>query len=592
MRGPPTPQTTRTPLAVTAWALMANTVTTSALGVVFWAVASRIYSTRELGENAGLVSAMILLSTVSQLNLGMGIPRLLPQVQDRRWRPVLGAYAVTAALGIVVTAAFVVLVPRFSGGFSFLADEPALGLALAGAVVLWNIFALQDAVLTSARWATAIPFENGLFGLLKIALMIGLAGSFRSHGVFFAWLIGMAVLLVPMNCLVFWKVLPSRQGRQSGQPQTVLPLGERGRVTRYLLTDYAAALLSQGSTALLPLLVIGALGRADNAYFYVAFLITAAVAALAQALSTSLVVEGAHDESDLPSLARRSIVRYLKVVVPAVVFLMVTAPLLLWPFGAAYVDNGTTLLRLLLAGTLPQAVVTMYLGVERVRAQVRRVLVVEAVTVVLVIAGALLGMRWQGLTGLGLTWLVAQLSVAAVIVPRLWRVVSGARTDGAAKDEKEHDMTANGHRPARPAVAPPAPPVPSPAFPSGRDLADVGAAAVTVALLVVAGLGVTGWARIALALAFVSFVPGWAVLGHVRMAENASRVALAVALSLSLGTVAALSSLWLQVWHPRALLDVTAALCLMALAWHLARPRQTPIPALVESRAPATRTPR
>jgi len=350
----------------------------------------------------------------------MGIPRLLPQVQHRRWRPVLGAYAATALVGSVLTAGFVALVPRFVGGFAFLAHDAALGAALVVGVVLWNIFALQDAVLTSARWAAAIPVENGVFGLLKIALMVGLAGGLVDQGVFFAWLLAMALLLVPVNALIFARVLPSTGGRAG---PTVVPLGERAVVTRYLATDYLAALLSQGSTALLPLLVIGVLGRTANAYFYVAFLIVAAVGALAQSLSTSLVVEGAYGERDLVPLARRSARQYVTFIAPAVAVLTLAAPLALRPFGSAYVANGTTLLRLLLAGTVPQAVVTLYLGVERVRARVRRVLVAEALTLGLVSTGAVVGMRWHGLAGLGLSWLAAQLCVAALVAPRLWRVI-------------------------------------------------------------------------------------------------------------------------------------------------------------------------
>jgi len=561
---PPAGRKRHEPLAVTAWALMANTVTTSALGVVFWGIASRLYSPEQLGEDAALVSAMILLSAVSQLNLSMGIPRLLPQVQDRRWRPVLGAYALTAVVGSVVTGGFLVLAPRLSEGFAFLSHDSALGAALVGAVVLWNIFALQDAVLTSARWAPAVPVENGLFGLLKIVVMVWLANSFISHGVFFAWLLAMAVLLLPVNGLIFGRVLPSKRGRREQGSATALPLGERRRIARYLATDYVAALLSQGSTALLPLLVIAVLGRADNAYFYVAFLIAAAAGALAHSLSTSIVTEGGHDESDLKSLARRSVGRYFTFVVPLVVVGIVAAPLLLRPFGPAYVAHGTTLLRLLLAGTLPQALVTLYLGVERVRARVKRVLAIEAATIVLVIVGALVGMRWNGLPGLGLAWLFAQVSVATVAAPRLWFAIRGTSSN------RTKELTRDGDPPN---VIPGEPaPVPSAPFPSAADLVDLAAALVTAMLLVVTGLGLTGGVRLALALAFVTFVPGWAVLDHLRVVEGTSRVALAVALSLTLATAAALSSLWLHLWHPRGLLDATAAMCLLALVWHLARP--------------------
>lgn len=426
------------PLAITAWALMANTVTTSALGVVFWAVASRRYSPQALGQDAALISAMILLSSVSQLNLSMGITRLLPQVQVRRWRPVMGSYALTAVTGVILTAAFLVLAPQLSDGFAFLAEDSSLAFALVGAVVLWNIFGLQDAVLTSARWAAAVPIENGLFGLLKIALMVWLADGFLGHGVFFAWLLAMAVLLLPVNALIFSRVLQSSSGRGARGSPTAVPLGERALVTRYLATDYFAALLSQGSGALLPLLVLGVLGTADNAYFYVAFLITAAIAALAQSLSISLVVEGAYDEANLVALARRSAGRYIRFVAPAVAVLILAAPMVLRPFGAAYVANGTTLLRLLLAGTMAKAVVTLYLGVERVRARVSRVLAAEAATLVLVATGAVLGMKASGLVGLGVAWLVAQLSVAIVVLPRLWRLLAATSDSSRWRLLEEH----------------------------------------------------------------------------------------------------------------------------------------------------------
>ena len=576
--GRPRPRRVFEPLATTAWALMANTAITSGLGALFWAFASRIYSPLELGEDAALISAMILLSTVAQLNLSMGIPRLLPQVQHRRWRPVLGAYAVTAAVGTAVTVCFLALVPRFAAGFAFLGQDPALGMALVGSVVLWNIFAVQDAVLTSARWAAAVPIENGLFGLLKIALMVWLAEGYTSHGVFVAWLLAMALLLPPVNALIFGRVLPSSRGRQAQELATVLPLGERRRITRYLAIDYVAALLSQGSTALLPLLVIGVLGRADNAYFYVTFLITAAVGALAQALSTSLVVEGAHDEAELRSLAKRSVLRYAKFVAPAVAVAIVAAPLLLIPFGAAYVTHGTPLLRLLLAGTLPQGLITLYLGVERVRARVNHVLAVEAATAVLVITGAIVGMRWHGLVGLGLAWLVAQVSVAGLVAPRLWSAVCQTTSEHAHEPAGVADSAGAG-APARARTERPTP------FPSAVDLVDLGAALATAALLLLAGLGMTGGPRIALALVFVTFVPGWTVLNHVRLAEGTSRIALSVVLSLTLAVAATLSSLWLHLWHPRGLLDLAGAACLFALVGHLARGGGPSVPSTVQAPA-------
>ncbi len=185
--------------------------------------------------------------------------------------------------------------------------------------------------------------------------------------------------------------------------------------------DYVALLLNQGYTAMLPLLVVAVLGRDANAYFYIAFVIAGAVRAVAVSMSTSLIVEGAHHESELASFTKLSVARYFKFAAPGTAVLIFGAGLLLRPFGSAYVHQGSTLLRLLLMATLPQALVSLYLGVERVRAQVGRVLAVEAAIVVLVTAGAVVGMNSYGLIGVGWAWLIAQSLVAVVVAPALWR---------------------------------------------------------------------------------------------------------------------------------------------------------------------------
>lgn len=409
-------------LTATSNALMVTVAINAALGMVFWGLASHHYSPAKLGENAALISAMMLLSIVAQLNLSTGIPRLLPQVRDRRWRLILAAYSSTAVVAVVVTTAFVTLAPRLSEGFAFLEGNLTLGVVLIGSVVLWNVFALQDAALTAARWAVVVPIENGLFGVLKIGIMIFVVGRFSGHGIFVAWVVAMAITLVPVNSFLFAKVLPARSRAIHPESASVLPLSNKSRIAWYLATDYLAALLSHGYTALLPLLVIGVLGRSASAYFYIAFLIVAAVVALTQSLSTSLVVEGAHDESGLAELARRTLRRYIMFIIPAVAVLVVGATLVLQLFGPSYARNSTTVLRLLLLGTVPQSLVMLYLGVERVRANVKRVLAVEAATVVLVTIGVIAGMRGWGLNGLGLAWFISHSVVALVVVPRLWRV--------------------------------------------------------------------------------------------------------------------------------------------------------------------------
>ncbi len=101
------------------------------------------------------------------------------------------------------------------------------------------------------------------------------------------------------------------------------------------------------------------------------------------------------------------------------------------------------------------------------------------------------------------------------------------------------------------------------------DALDLGAAMLTVALLVTTALDGGGPAAVALAVAFVTFVPGWALLGWVPIAVGASRVALAVLVSLTLCTATSQSVLWLHLWRPAVLLFALGLPSLIALCAHL-----------------------
>jgi hypothetical protein len=85
------------------------------------------------------------------------------------------------------------------------------------------------------------------------------------------------------------------------------------------------------------------------------------------------------------------------------------------------------------------------------------------------------------------------------------------------------------------------------------------------------GLGLHGMLRGLFALVFVSFVPGWALLDHLSLAEGQARVALAAALSLTICTLAAVTALWLEIWHPLGTFEVLAALSLVGLVTSLGR---------------------
>ncbi|MCW3038214.1 MAG: rane protein involved in the export of O-antigen and teichoic acid-like protein, partial [Solirubrobacterales bacterium] len=257
----------RDPLYRSAYALMASTVLTALLGVGFWALAARTASAREIGRDAVLISSLITLSSICQLNLVDALVRFLPGVRNRdRSRRIAAAYAASAAAGLLGGTAFVLGAPRVSARLAFLQGDRATAVVFVAAMGLWGIFVLQDAVLTALRRATWLPAENAAYSLAKIALLPLVLAAGSAHTVFLAWVLPTLVVVPVINILLHVRVL--RPAARSAPDAAARRLELRGRgLARFMLQDYAGFVLGQSAITLVPLVVIARLGSEQSAWF-------------------------------------------------------------------------------------------------------------------------------------------------------------------------------------------------------------------------------------------------------------------------------------------------------------------------------------
>jgi peptidoglycan/LPS O-acetylase OafA/YrhL/O-antigen/teichoic acid export membrane protein len=401
------------PLLRSAYSLILNVVVTSVLGLGFWIVAARMFAPSTVGRDGALVSAMILVSTICAMNLGSGILRFLPISKLDPRRVVLGAYAATILVSAVGATGFVIVAPRVSDGFSFLAHDTTLAAVYVLAVTAWGVFALQDSVLTALRRAPWIPLENAVFGVLKIAALPILLVAGSLHAVFIAWVIPVVLLLLPVNYLIFSRAIPGRPD-VSDEPSPIERFGRRG-LARFLANDYLATIFIQASTTLLPVLVVALLGSSQGAYFYIPFTIISAFDLLFINVASSMTVEASIASDRLSELARSTVRRFGGVLAVGVLLLVLGAGLILLPFGPAYADGGASLLRLLACASVFRAVIGLYSAICRVQGRAGRVLGVQAtVFALLIVLTPMLG-RSHGLEGVGMAWLVANALVACAV---------------------------------------------------------------------------------------------------------------------------------------------------------------------------------
>jgi len=396
------------PLYRNAYALMANTAGNSILGLLYWVLAARTFPDAAVGRGNALISLMMLVSTFTQLNWSGALIRFLPRAGRSARQMLLTAYLMATGLAAVAAAAVMAYCH-----FARAPDDPlyvSAGVAVwfVVATVAWSVFNLQDAALTGMRSAVWVPLENGLYGLVKLVLLVVVARTSLSDGVFASWTIPVIALLVPVNLLLFRRILPRHASAEPDAP----PPGRRV-LARYMAGDYAAQAFTQLSSTFLPVLVVSLLGAAQGAYYLPAQTAFAAMGMLATAITSSLVVEAARDEQATHRLARAMLRRICVLVLPAGAFVGLAAPWLLELFGSQYRAGATTVLQLMMLSLLPRVPVALYVTKCRLDNRTGTLALLQFTQAALVIGGTAVFAPTAGLVAVG--WSV----LAAEVVPAL-----------------------------------------------------------------------------------------------------------------------------------------------------------------------------
>lgn len=391
-----------------AYALMTATVLSSLLGMAYWALAARMYDTETVGRASAVVSAMLLLCNAAQLNLSVGLMRFLPVAGARQRHLTLTSYSVAATAGLLAATGFLLVAPQVSQQWRFVAGSGELAALFVVGVGVWVVFALQDAALTGLRAALWVPVENVVFGLFKLLLLVALVSVVADTGILYSWVLSMAVMLIPVNWLIFRRLLPAQAGAPPADGLTTRSMA------RFIGGDYVGTLLSHTSTTALPLVVIAIAGPEQSAVFFVAWTLGAALDFIATGTASSFLVEGSAHQESAHDLNRAAARRAAALLLPAAALTALLADPLLRVFGEDY-RQGRWVVVLLCAAAIPRMFLLLRLAALRVERRVASVVRLQALACVcmLGLSTAALQLGW-GLTAVAAAWLVTQSGVLAV----------------------------------------------------------------------------------------------------------------------------------------------------------------------------------
>ncbi|OLT04417.1 hypothetical protein BJF90_22500 [Pseudonocardia sp. CNS-004] len=315
-------------------ALILSSAITSGLGLLFWLVAARLYDPGTVGLNSTLLSAMTLLGTVAQLNLGNALLRFVP-VAGR------GTHRLVALCYVVAVVAAAAAGGVFALGARWWAPElvDAFGAAdvlvfFAVATPVWTMFVMQDYVLPAIKRAAAVPVENLVFSVLKLVFLTGAAALGLWSGIALSWLAATAVTVLAVTV---WLVRVLSRGKDvdciAATPAPAVTVRDVGTFVR---ADYAGVVFLLAAVFGLPLVVLSRLGAEAAAVYNVAWPIAYALYLVVNGMGQSLVAHVAAEPARLEAARRAMVGKALVVLVPAVLACALLAQPLLSLFGPDY----------------------------------------------------------------------------------------------------------------------------------------------------------------------------------------------------------------------------------------------------------------
>ncbi|HEX5038612.1 MAG TPA: hypothetical protein VFW95_00575 [Candidatus Limnocylindria bacterium] len=373
------------------------------LGFAAWLVAARLFPPAEVGVASGLVSAMMLGVQLALLGIGSAAIALYPSHRQDPDRLVnVGATSVvaTAALGAV---AFVLLAATLSAELRVVA-APAMAAAFLAMTVFGTLNTYYDHVSIALHRGAQVLTRNVLFGIITISVILLVAAPSATDGTA-AILAGWAAAGFAACAVAAWQLARTPPGL------VARPVVDRGltlRMVRVGLPNWILTLSERAPALLIPVLVTELLSPATNAFWYATWMMAWVVLIIPISFGQTLFAQAAHDPDRIGSSSRRMVRASLALGLMAAGGMVLLAEVGLGLLGPAYVEAGTTPLRILVLSVIPVTVIQAYFAVCRARGWLREAIATGlaggTAAVVVTLAGGLAA----GLVGMAIAWLAAQ----------------------------------------------------------------------------------------------------------------------------------------------------------------------------------------
>lgn len=372
-------------------------------GFIFWLINAKLFSAHEIGIATAIIPTTTMIAIGSLFGIDSSIVRFLNTKTDKA-KFVRSAFFLVTILSIVGSVVFGLFSYFFSPTISEFFTNSTNYFVFVGLTVFTTINLFADAIYLANK-KTAFTFlvttSHSFLRTIFPFLFIG----YGAAGILLAAMVAQIVGLF-LNLFVLqrtWQYFESAS----------ISLASLGGIWKFTTHNYLAGLLNLLPYSIVPIIIIDSIGEAESAYFYIVTMISNLMYVIPNATTQSLFAEGSHNEANVITELKKSIIFISIFIIPAIVVIYFTAHFLLSFFGADYAESGASLLIMLSFATIPYAVIIIAKAIFKVTKKSHYLLLCAALVAVMEISLVYYFISF-GLIGIGYAFFLSNLIVAFI----------------------------------------------------------------------------------------------------------------------------------------------------------------------------------
>jgi O-antigen/teichoic acid export membrane protein len=388
--------------------LMASMVANQALGAAFWLTSARYFTAATVGLATGITSLMTITSMISNIGAPTALVQLLPGRRSvEEWSTTFSAGVIAAvvasAVGAVIALAFV---GAISSHLSILHDHAWVAVLFVLGTTLTSLSSVLDFVMIAEQASELMAIRAFVFGITKLpVLLVPAVTALLTPSldlILVAWVVGWLCC-----CALGLRMIRTRLHARA-RLLVRGTLAEIRMMARNLAGNHFTSLGNVLPTYLLPVIVISRLSTADNAYFYMTWMIGGVFFMISGTIGSALFADGMRSPETLVARVRSSARFTAVLAAPAMLVAIVLGYPILSLFGHAYAARGYTLLLILTVCAVPDAITNLYVAVLRVHDRLRACSLLTMGMAAFALVAAWIVAPSTGLVGIGVAWGVSQ----------------------------------------------------------------------------------------------------------------------------------------------------------------------------------------